>query len=342
MSRLSDLPRPPAHAGVLPGAASYAPATAVEAAAVVNAIPGIAAVECLLAQDSPSEPARFFRAVRGAKAEPLFLKLMSESEYAAVAEADDIVRRLRDGAAVGPCGAFPLADGSRRVFVSYPYIDARFLEPTPADMRKLGAAIARLHAALRGIPDAAAVVRRARERAEGIDAALGRSDRYRRTLDAAGLPQLAPGVAFVVDRPDAQPLHGDLNAGNILCDRRTGRIHFLDFEDLRHTAGPVLHDLALPVERFCLLIDDEASALAAATGLFAGYAEAAGASPIAAPGALAEALRIVNLRAVGLLIQQMEAGAAASAEEWRKFGMLLSRHRERNRVIEAIEAASLG
>jgi len=99
----------------------------------------------------------------------------------------------------------------------------------------------------------------------------------------------------------------------------------------------VLLDLALPVERFCLLLDEHAAAASAAIDLLGAYADEARASPITRRGDLANALGIVNRRAVALLIIRHEAGAGAPAGEWRKFGDLLRLIEERAGVIETIE-----
>jgi Ser/Thr protein kinase RdoA (MazF antagonist) len=340
MSGQPDLPRSPAYAGVTPTAPSFGPASPDLSALLKASIPGIAGVERLLTDADAGADTRFFRAKRTSGAQ-LFLKVMSDVECESVAAAEGVLQGLPSGnAAVRSCGIFRLADSSHRVAVAYPYVEARFLEGTPHDMRKLGRSIALLHGELRALPNRGGIRDCALQRARRLDGRLAASDRHRASLAAVGIPPLAPCLVRRVEQAEAQPLHGDLNAGNILCETGDGRIRFLDFEDVRHSFGSALDDLALPLERFCLTIDDKDRAVGTAVAVLTGYADASNRRPCGRPGELKDALMAVNARAVALLMEQEGAGRSSSTE-WNKFGSLLRRHAERADVIAAIEWAML-
>jgi Ser/Thr protein kinase RdoA (MazF antagonist) len=336
ISRLSDLPRPPAYAGFVPTPPVFGPVAPDLAGALAASIPGVGMIEQL--SDSSGTAGRFFRAPRGPEGTLLFLKLVSAGEQQAIADADAILSPLAAGGpVVRSCGAFEIADGSRRVAVAYPYLDARFLEPVPIDMGRLGRSIAELHALFHTLPSGDTVKARALERARRLDGVLAGAVPAQLGI---ALPP-SPGIAAAMEGPGAQMLHGDLNVGNILSERESGAIRFLDFEDVRHSFGPPILDLALPIERFCLLLEREADAVACAKALLSGYAEQDGAQPIVRAGALLEALQIVNWRAIALLIERQRAGLETPKSEWGKFGALLRRHAERRALIAAVEQALL-
>jgi Ser/Thr protein kinase RdoA (MazF antagonist) len=311
------------------------------ARAIKASVPGLNTVERLLTDAPEDGGGRFFRAMRRGGA-PVFLKLMSAADYDRVAEIAAILAPLAGECyAACPTGVFPLTDGSSRIAVAYRYVDGRYLAPSPAEMKALGRKVALLHRKLRDLPDRDRIRVQARERARVLDAILRARGRDRALLDAAAIPALTACVEESLEGPAAQPLHGDLNVGNILYERHTGDIHFLDFEDVRHTCGPPLLDLALPIERFCLLMESESQAKAGACALLGGYAECAGASPIGSAGALAQALRAINERAVALLILRQNAGLRSPPGEWRKFGELLLGHARRRALIADIERSVL-
>jgi len=336
MSSLSDLPGNPAYAGITPPSRVFVPAAPALAEAVRAAIPGSERVAQLFA-NGVAMP-RFFRAEQNSGKPPLFLKLVDESAHAAIVEAESLISSLPEGdPAVRSCGQFPLVDGSGRILVAYPFVEGRFLSAPGSDMRALGRVIAILHRMLAGLPAAGRIQSRAEERAYTLDGVLARAQRHGPLLARAGIGALSGGLARAFRSSNAQPLHGDLNAGNILLEEGSGAIRIVDFEDVRHTHAPPLLDLALPVERFCLVLGDRAKAASAAIELLGAYADESRVSPIIRRGDLANALGIVNQRAVALLLMRNEAGLDVPAGELRKFGDLLRMIDERIAVIETVE-----
>lgn len=304
-------------------------------------IPDATGVDRMQLASENTVSARFFR-VAQSSGMPRFLKLLQADELPAVSEAERIVARLpKEAGAVTSCGTYSLRDGSGRALVAYPFVEARYVDSNPRDLSALGRAVAMLHAALREVEERIAIEARAQARTRSLDATLRTSGGTGPSGGALGLSVRFEDLLDMLDGADAQPLHGDLNPGNILCDRESGAIRFLDFEDVRHSFGPPLLDLALPLERLCLLHDDEAEAVASAVFLLRAYAAARGTAPIASRGALGAALRFINMRAIALMLQRSEAGLDAAPEEWRKFSTLLKRHEERHRVIAEIERAFL-
>lgn len=327
---------------MLPRDPVFGPADPEIRTTVMELMPEVVAVEQLRLESSGRDSARFFRAACRHNRPPLFLKLMTESECGVFDETEAILERLPpECAAVRACGVFRPGGAVGRVIVAYPYLEARYPSPVTPDLAALGRSIAALHDGLSRSQDRSKIEARGRERARWLDAVLRNSNRHRSLLDAAEIPPLTACVAQAMESAAGQVLHGDLNVGNILCERESGRIHFLDFEDVRHSFGPPILDLALTVERLCLLLDDEATAVSAARDLLRSYAAARGVSPIERAGALALALRAINERAVGVLIASHEAGLESAQQEWGKFGALLRRHEEHRAAIAEIERAFL-
>jgi Ser/Thr protein kinase RdoA (MazF antagonist) len=325
------LPRQPVF-----GAAADADRRAIEAL-----LPGGGGVERMIVDPAAIDTGRFFR-VRRENGDLWFLKVLRGQDYAGVAAADTLAARLpRRCGAVAPSAVLQFEDGSGRVAVVYPFIAARYAAAEPDDLSALGRAIAMLHEGLRESGDCRAIAERARARTERLLATLRRNDGARNLSEALAFGGMEPEAAGALESGRAQVLHGDLNPGNILFDLDRGAIRFLDFEDARHSHGAPLLDLALPLERLCLLQEDEATAVTLAALFLRAYADAAGFAPVERKGALEAALLFINRRALALMIERHEAGLETSPEEWRKFERLLRHHDARRDVIARIERASL-
>jgi Ser/Thr protein kinase RdoA (MazF antagonist) len=174
------------------------------------------------------------------------------------------------------------------------------------DARLIGLSLARLHAVLATSPDLPNVSAVASERSRGI------SDRLRRPLptQAARITALLGSRIDLIDDLSVGPVHGDANPGNLLVDS-TGSIRFCDFEDTIHTYASPWFDIAMLVERLYL---DRPEAITALVEGYRGFA-----SLQDRPGALADAIRVINLRAVGLLSLIEDSGRMVDPEEWHKF-----------------------
>ena len=341
MCARSDLPRAPAHAGMLPRDPFFGAATDDCRHALEAILPDVVGVERMILDPEAADTGRFYR-VRRRDGEVWFLKVLPEDDYAGIAAADALAARLpRCCGAVRSSGVLRFADGSNRVAVAYPFIASRYATAEPADLAALGRAIAGLHQGLREIQDRLAIAERARARTRRLLATLQRASNAQGALEDVDVEWDDSRLASVLDGDRAQPLHGDLNPGNILFELESGAIRFLDFEDARHSFGPPLLDLALPLERLCLLDDDEATAVESAIQFLRAYAEAGSVAPIATSGALATALRFINLRALALMIERRNAGLETSPQEWRKFTRLLRHHDARHDAIAQIERALL-
>jgi Ser/Thr protein kinase RdoA (MazF antagonist) len=315
MSSIS-LIRPPAWLGLAPGlpaevALDSATADAVRAAfglsgRVVGLVPGT-----LFRLDRIGAP-------------PLALKLIEPDRREAAARAEAVGSWLADRGLPVPAAlpGFPreLADG--RLAVALPFVEGRRLEPTAEDLFALGRAVGALHRTLARHPEretwAAATARRL------ADLAAVRSElaagRIKAGPEPARLQELAAEeqLDFAPAWP-TRPLHGDLNPGNILVERESGKIVVLDFEDVFHSVLPVQFELLLLIERHVLVpVADDAAAAALTRRLLDGYGEASG-TPVAFPVRPADILRARALRSLCVLALGAREGRDGGEDEWIKF-----------------------
>lgn len=271
----------------------------------------------------------------------LFAKIVDTARSIALAKADRLIADLGPAApVVRPMDGYPVDYDDLHKLHVYPLVHGRFAQPTMSDCYRVGVAIARLHRALADVPRAAEVRAAAGARqahlmsvAEAI--ADGRLNPGPRPAELANIARFR----WDTGEDDAQPLHGDLNAGNLLLvDEGTDVI--VDFEDSVHSCGPVEADVAFAIERFCIApAPDEASSVTLSRALVAGYRSAGGQPVFERPGELAAALRAANWRALMVLGALAARGETRPVTEWEKFFDLWSQVERRRGLLAEIEAA---
>jgi Ser/Thr protein kinase RdoA (MazF antagonist) len=258
------------------------------------------------------------------------LRICDEKRMAVLVAADAVVRGIRvEAPALIPVieAGWPRAlDDGVTAALLMPFVEGRYPRSDLAELERIGRALGALHHALAGHPDRLSIAARAAERDSALVA-----------LWPYSVLEVAPASCVVLLRAlsvtiavpslkngNPQPLHGDLNPGNILVTAERG-IAFLDFENVRHSCGPVVLDLAMLVERLCRMSDDGRVNENALSALVSGYARAAGrsADTLFPAGELHRALVARNVKALCILAAKQQSGHPVDEAEWLKFVLLL-------------------
>lgn len=296
------------------------------AAAVAAAL----GVEGRLSRLTGSGPAGcyLFEPARGGA---LFLKCIPERRAEQMREVDTVVGQL--GTVAFACRRQrEVALGDHRLIV-YPYVAGRRVHADIADMTALGAAIAELHDALSRIDGVAAVKANARAWFSHLETIAARAHAIVGYPDAAATCLAARNRPLDdgLDASDAQPLHGDLNFGNVIA--HDNGIAIVDFENAVRSFGPVLFDLAFALERFCFAAkSDTATETALARALLNGYGAI---SPAPTRSDIEDALTLHARRALAVLAAKTESGMTAEASEIEKFLFLIADAPRKAGVIAA-------
>lgn len=257
------------------------------------------------------------------------LRICDEKRMAILAAADAAIRGIRVKApALIPMieagWPRPLEDGGAALLM--PFIEGRYPRSDLAELELLGKALGALHHALARHPEGRSIAARAAERDAALLALWPRT-----VLDAApascalSLRVLSAAIAVPsVDYGSLQPLHGDLNPGNILITPER-RVAFLDFENAPQSFGPVGLDLAMLIERLCRKGCEGGVSEDSLRALVSGYADATGkrAGAVLPAGKLHQALVVRNVKALCILAAKQQAGHQIDEAEWLKFVLLL-------------------
>ncbi len=326
--------REPTWAGLSPGLPRWQPADPADARIVqVAGLDGR-----LLAQVPGSGASAGLYRLERDGALPLFLKKAGADRRALLQMAEALARWLdaRGVSVATALAGFPLLLPDGALLVAMPYVDGRRVAAEAGDLAALGRSLRTLHEALSSHPDVEAwrAATRARlDRLQATRAALAEG-RLAAGPDHARLARLAaePELDFVDAGAHWQPLHGDLNPGNVLMAADTPVL--LDFEDVPHSMHPPIAELCLAVERFVLAqVANEDEALRLGRVLVDNYGSPArqgsGMSPT-------NVLRSRALRSLSLLADAERAGVRISEAEWRKFFDLEQMASSRAATLEAV------
>lgn len=259
---------------------------------------------------------------------PLFLKVVSGKRARNMVAAEDIARYLAGNGvrALAALPGFPKALDSERLVFAYPLIAYRFSQPTASDAKAMGKLLAALHRTLRRFPDRG----RVRERSRRMDARIGEIREGPSRAWREIVPEDLCHSAHVYPASAGQPVHGDLNYGNILFDGG-GRPILIDFENSLHSWWSPAVDLAWILERHMLVhVQDDEPCLALGETFFRSYVEFNPGAPTALE--LLEVLRIKALRPLLLL-----SDGPRLMPEIEKFQFLSHEIVRRKSLIEALD-----
>lgn len=155
---------------------------------------------------------------------------------------------------------FPLTLSDDVIALAFPFWEGRFTDYEVTDMKRLGRSIGQLHRQLKSLPQAEYIRESAEKRHDMLvirwQELLQAPEKMARLLPEVQtcLKQHSPDwLAHLME--DAQPVHGDLNVGNVLF-LLNNQIAFLDFEDSLTAWFDPLKDLAFVIERFVLCVHE--------------------------------------------------------------------------------------
>lgn len=243
-----------------------------------------------------------------------------------------------------PLPGFPRMMGNDHTVFAYQYIVSRFANTTVSDLSQIGTSLAIMHAALAQYPDSTEV-----QRTSAIRTAMLTN---RRNIVCSGLHSAGPKPArlreiferemalfsLLEDAPEHQPLHGDLVYGNILFPMKDGAPVLLDFEDTLISWLPIDIDIALALERFILLPEqDDDMALVLGRGMLRAYGEARGKDSGFLAHPLSDSLRLLSVRALATLAEMEAQGSTVNIAEWEKFFNLYQHAIARSHLLATLQ-----
>jgi hypothetical protein len=218
--------------------------------------------------------------------------------------------------------------------LAYPWIDAEPPEPRTDALRALGGALARVHAALRRSKRAAAVRHRSRKRLAMLHATVERMQHDREASEAVR-PFLPLLERF--DGPGTQPLHGDINKGNVLLGPDRASCRILDYETGLYTIAPPGFDVAFAIERIAIQ-SGHGSERQAVLDLLASYSREARATPFGVDEDLPLLMALSSVRGLLLIAAAEIATGRVDRAERDKFLRNLSAVEQRRSML--IDAAA--
>lgn len=323
--------RPPAWSGLKPDdSPALQPVSAVMAANICRTIGRQGRLLARKPLQVASE--NYFVFEPNDRAQRLFLKTVDGQRLDSQLSADRIARWLADrGLPVSAMlHGYPRPLQGDRHLLAYARIEGRFARPVADELFACGSLLARVHHHLRELPWADQV----------RHSSLQRDRRFRQLhasqLNSKHTPARVRELLMQQgpELPDeqAQALHGDLNLGNLLLCRDTGRAYLLDFEDAVHNWHSPLVDLAMMLERFVLAAsgDDDLLAEQLGNALIDGYRE----QTTLIPAATCPPERILQALAIrALLLLGNTSGQASIQPERDKFITLFEQAQHRRLLL---------
>ncbi|WP_033068647.1 phosphotransferase enzyme family protein [Thalassospira australica] len=270
---------------------------------------------------------------------PFILKLIDPSCRALAEQAEDVANWLNchDVPVISATGAQVLSDGT--VVLKMPYFEGHRVSATSQGLYKFGQELAKLHQVLAEAPSQKDWEKRTKDRLDELSTMrtyLVEKGAYfgpdpKRLLDLAHDKSLD----FTIGVSPVQPLHGDLNPGNVLVV--DGQVIFMDFEDTLHSVLPLEYEIMLVIERFVLVRsskDYEATDLG--REFLRGYFSKQKIDAFNHDRSPVEILRALALRSLIVLAYGEKVGVSIPDDEWEKFFYLEEKACSRANVIQSI------
>jgi hypothetical protein len=239
---------------------------------------------------------------------------------------------------------FPRTICNEYAVFAYKYIAGRFANSTASDLNLIGSNLAAMHTALARFPEGPEIrIASAARNAMLIN---------RRNLICSGVHSPGPNPAqlreiletedaifsLLEDETGHQPVHGDLVYGNILFSSEGDSLVLLDFEDALISWLPVDMDIALALERFVLLPEqNDEKALALGRGMLQAYRLGSGRKSGFLVHPLSDCLRLLSVRALTTIAEMEARGEAVDVAEWDKFFMLYRHAMDRASLLATLQ-----
>lgn len=257
----------------------------------------------------------------------LFLKVVPENDTYRYIQANEICKFLE----VNDVYTNVIIDGYPQhlyddwMLLAYEYIPGRFAELTIEDMKAIGVLVGKLHVVLRSLPCRDMIAGKTKERNSLIKR---RAELIRNGYDSG--PQPDRVREMLLQEPEflemlrlekgSQPLHGDLNYGNILLSELNGNAIVLDFEDTLHSWYHPVFEIAFLIERFILPAKTDTETIKElSSALISSYLTQQDNINDLFPIPLDTCLRVLSLRSVLLLSEMEDKGIYVDSNEWDKF-----------------------
>ena len=139
----------------------------------------------------------------------------------------------------------------------YPFYDFRYCQPSTYDLTKIGTYVARMHVLLANYPNSSELRLSSWRNHELILRTLKKFDDTS-ILYSAQTSIVSQILCSIDDQlfdsvlHDPQPIHGDLNGGNLLFDVSSSSIFALDFEESSYAFYSCWYDLVFVIQRFII------------------------------------------------------------------------------------------
>ncbi|GAA0612318.1 MULTISPECIES: phosphotransferase [Thalassospira] len=263
-------------------------------------------------------------------------KILEDSEVCQSEEAEKASAWLASNKVpvVVASGQYRLPSGE--VIVKMPYLEGRRVGLAVDELFAFGVSLAKLHKALRNVPHRERWRLRTAQRLK----ALSKTRQYivSSGVELGPYPQrllnLANDAELDFERSQwfTQPLHGDVNPGNVLILNNTPV--FMDFEDTAHSVLPVEYEVLFAIERFVLVrVDNDLEASRLGKAFLHGYRSQIKTELQSVYIEPVQVLRSLALRSLMVLVNGELSGSKVLESEWKKFFFLEKMSRYRAEVI---------
>jgi Ser/Thr protein kinase RdoA (MazF antagonist) len=220
-----------------------------------------------------------------------------------------------------------------------PFLEGRRVGLGAEELFTFGVGVAQLHHALAKVPYKGRWTKNTVNRLQALEKT--RQNVAKRGLEVGPDPQrLLTLVAdeqldFQKSRCCVQPLHGDLNPGNVLIvDEKPV---FMDFEDTVHSVLSIDYEILFAIERFVLVhVKNDKEAVSLGREFLRGYASQENKKYTIRNIDPVNVLRSLALRSLMVLVNGELTGNSVSEREWKKFFYLEEMSRSRAEVISRI------
>lgn len=230
-----------------------------------------------------------------------------------------------------------LCDG--RLMLRIPYLEGQQIELTHEALGVLGRDLAKFHQVLIKAPYRKFWDQKTQSRLKSLshtrEFLVETGGHY--GPDPERLLQLASNwsLDFTHGVLPSQPLHGDLNPGNVLYV--DGQVVFLDFEDVVHSVLPLEYEVLFAIERFVLVREqNDIEAVLLGREFLHGYFSDDKCAIRKISKKAIDILRSLSLRSLMVLAHGESSGIMISDDEWNKFFYLENQARVRADVIQSI------
>lgn len=318
------LPRKPAFATLQPSPPEFIPLSRSELSPLLSCV-GPGQLLCRAGADTDLDGYYLHQSENGGTT---FLKVVPADHAKRQSAADAVASWVADFGVHTPIPlhGFPRMIGDEHAVFAYQYIPSRFANTTLSDLRQIGTSLAVMHAALVQFPDNAEIQRASATRTamlinrrnticSGLHSPGPKPERLREIFEVeAGI------FSLLEDAPGHQPLHGDLVYGNILFPLEGGAPVILDFEDTLISWLPIDMDIALVLERFVFVPEqNDEMALVLGHEMLQAYGQSSGVTTGFLTHPLSDCLKLLSVRALTTLAEFEAWGEMVDISEWEKF-----------------------